>query len=94
MAPIVAPLIAGLGSVLSGAGATTVGAGLTTAAGAIGGTAGSAFNLGSLFTTILQGGATALSAMGAIQAGQAADLVLLDEALAVRQTWIDGVSNQ
>ena len=31
---------------------------------------------------------------GAIQAGQAADLVLLDETLAVRQTWIDGVSSQ
>ncbi len=31
---------------------------------------------------------------GAIQAGQAADLVLLDDALTVRQTWIDGVANQ
>ncbi|KRA64366.1 N-acetylglucosamine-6-phosphate deacetylase [Caulobacter sp. Root656] len=31
---------------------------------------------------------------GAIQAGQAADLVLLDEALTVRRTWIDGVASR
>jgi N-acetylglucosamine-6-phosphate deacetylase len=30
---------------------------------------------------------------GAIRAGQAADLVLLDDALQVRRTWIDGVSS-
>jgi N-acetylglucosamine-6-phosphate deacetylase len=31
---------------------------------------------------------------GAIQAGQAADLVLLDENLSVRETWIDGVPSR
>jgi N-acetylglucosamine-6-phosphate deacetylase len=33
------------------------------------------------------------SQRGTIQAGQAADLVLLDDALTVRETWIDGVAN-
>jgi N-acetylglucosamine-6-phosphate deacetylase len=33
------------------------------------------------------------SQRGTIQAGQAADLVLLDDALTVRETWIDGIAN-
>jgi len=84
MAPLVAPLIAGFGSLLSGAGATTVGAGLTSAATAIGGTAGTGFSLGSFFTTILQGGATALTAMGAIQQGQAEAAQLRSQAADAR----------